>query len=78
MIPQDDVKVTVQKGRVTLTGEVKWEYQRKAAEGAIQRLSGVTGVTNRILLKPEVLAPKIKTKIEAALARHAHVEAQAI
>jgi osmotically-inducible protein OsmY len=30
MLPQDVVQVTVQKGRVTLTGDVIWQYQRNA------------------------------------------------
>src|SRR3982074_3732660 len=30
MVPQDAVQVAVQKGRVTLTGDVIWQYQRNA------------------------------------------------
>jgi osmotically-inducible protein OsmY len=78
MIPQDAVKVTVQKGWVTLTGEVNWQYQRKAAEDAIWKLSGVTGVTDSISLKPTVSVSDIKKKIEDALTRHAQIEAQAV
>ena len=78
MIPQDTVKVTVQKGLVILTGEVIWQYQRKAAEDAIHKLSGVTGVINRISLKPTVSATDFRMKIEGALARHAQIEAEAI
>ena len=78
MIPQDAVKVTVQKGWVTLTGEVNWQYQRKAAEDAIWKLSGVTGVTDGISLKPTASVSDIKKKIEGALTRHAQIEAQAV
>jgi osmotically-inducible protein OsmY len=78
MIPNDAVKVTVQKGWVTLAGDVSWQYQKKAAEDAVRKLSGVTGVTNTILIKPMVYASDIKRKIEDALTRHAQVEAQAI
>ena len=45
MVPVDAVMVKVQKGWVTLTGNVEWQYQRTAAESAIRRLSGVIGVT---------------------------------
>src|SRR5665213_2423134 len=31
-VPHDAVKVRVEEGSVTLTGEVGWNYQRKAAE----------------------------------------------
>ncbi|HVZ05764.1 BON domain-containing protein [Hyphomicrobium sp.] len=78
VIPEDMVKVTVQKGWVLLTGEVDWQFQKKAAEDAIRKLSGVTGVSNSITIKPRVSASDIKKKIEAALARNAHVEARAI
>ncbi len=79
MIPQDAVKVTVQKAWVTLTGEVNWQYQKKAAEDAIRKLSGVTGVSNCISIKPQTVdVSDIKKQIEDALARHAQIEAQAI
>ena len=78
VIPEDAVKVTVQKGWVLLTGEVDWQFQKKAAEDAIRKLSGVTGVSNSITIKPRVSASDIKKKIENALARNAHVEARAI
>jgi osmotically-inducible protein OsmY len=78
MVPQDAVKVTVQKGWVTLTGVVKWQYQRKTAEEAVRKLSGVIGVFNNISLEPTVSPADIKRKIEGALARHAHVEAEGI
>jgi hyperosmotically inducible protein len=55
-----------------------WQYQRRSAEDAVRKLSGVTGVINNISLKPTVSVSDIKKKIEGALARHAHVEAEAI
>jgi osmotically-inducible protein OsmY len=70
--------VTVDKGVVTLTGEVTWHYQSKAVEEAIRKLSGVTGVVNRIGIKPAIYPSDVKEKIEQALKRHAEVEAQAI
>jgi len=77
-IPDGAVKVTVQKGWVTLAGEVNWQYQKKTAEDAVRKLTGVTGVINNISLKPTIFASDIKRKIEGALARHAHHEAEAI
>jgi osmotically-inducible protein OsmY len=77
-IPQDAVKVTVQKGWVTLSGELTWQYQRRTAEDAVRRLTGVTQVTNSISVKPTVSASDIKKKIEEALARNARLEAEAI
>ena len=74
-----DVKVTVENGLVTLTGEVDWYFQKAAAESALQKLSGVTGVLNNIKLKsPAVKVSDIKSKIENTLKRHAEVEAGGI
>ncbi|BBB99036.1 osmotically-inducible protein OsmY [Bradyrhizobium japonicum] len=77
-IPDDAVQVTVQKGLVTLTGKVAWQFQKNAAEKAVRRLSGVVGVLNDIELIPRPIASDIKKKIEQALTRRAHIEADAI
>jgi osmotically-inducible protein OsmY len=78
MVPVDAVMVKVQKGWVTLTGNVEWQYQRTAAESAIRRLSGVIGVTNLIEVKPRIQPQNIKAKIMEALKRNAELEADAI
>jgi osmotically-inducible protein OsmY len=77
-IPQDKIKVTVEKGFLTLEGEVDWEFQRSAAERAVQHLTGVKGVWNHITIKPKVAATEVKEKIEAALKRSAILDAQQI
>ena len=63
---------------MTLDGEVPWQYQRSAAESAVRRLLGVTGVLNNITIRPKVQTSDVKRKIEDALKRYAEVEAQAI
>jgi len=78
MVPVDAVMVKVQKGWVTLTGNVEWQYQRTAAESAIRRLSGVIGVTNLIEVKPRIKPQNIKAKIMEALKRNAELEADSI
>jgi osmotically-inducible protein OsmY len=78
LIPANAVQVTVQHGVVFLSGEVIWQYQRKAAEDAVKQLSGIIDVMNNILIKPAVFSSDIKQKIEDALARHAKIEAHAI
>jgi osmotically-inducible protein OsmY len=52
-LAKDCVKVQVEDGWITLSGEVDWEYQRQAAAGVIRYLIGVRGVTDHIALKPE-------------------------
>ena len=41
MVPSDKITVKVSKGWVTLTGDVNWDYQRRAAERAVRDLPGV-------------------------------------
>lgn len=77
-VPSDRVTVQVSSGYVTLSGEVEWDYQRRAAEWDVRRLSGVIGVTNSITLKPHADAGDIKSRIEAALERNADVEAKGV
>ena len=68
-VPADKIKVTVSKGWVKLEGEVEWQYQREAAERAVRYLTGVTGVSNLITVKPRVAPTELKAKIEDAFKR---------
>lgn len=77
-IPKNTVKVKVEKGVVTLSGDAHWDYQRLAAEQSIRRLQGVRGVANLIVVKPQAQASDIKRRIEAALERQADLEADKI
>jgi osmotically-inducible protein OsmY len=73
-----DLDVTVEKGWVTLKGQVEWQYQRQDAERVVRRLTGVTGVTNLITVKPRVVASELKDKIEKALIRSVETDAKRI
>jgi osmotically-inducible protein OsmY len=74
-VPKDQIKLAIEKGWVTLTGEVDWNYQKIAAEYDIHRLLGVVGVTNEIRIKPRVQAYEVREKIEKALERIAPFDA---
>jgi len=78
VVPSDSVQVTVHDGLVTLTGKVNWQYQKSSAERDIRKLSGVRGVINNIEIEPHAKAENVRSKIEAALKRHAEVEAKHI
>lgn len=69
-IPNDKVKVKVEKGWVALGGEVPWYYQKEAAKNAVKNLSGVVGVSNNITIKNETLDQIEKKDIESALKRN--------
>ena len=77
-VPGDAVLVKVEKGWVTLSGTVDWQFQRIAAESAVRRLSGVAGISNMIAIKPQVRPTDVKSKILDALKRNAQLEADAI
>ena len=77
-IPYDRIKVTVEKGKVTLQGEVNWRFQKDAAERAVCNLRGVRAVVNEITVKPKIKPEDIKAKIANALQRSAALDAKQI
>ena len=77
-IPTGKIDVTVSHGWVTLKGEVEYGFQKRLAEQAVQRLSGVKGVTNLIVVKPHVEPSDLKQRIEKALVRNAETDARNI
>lgn len=74
-VPTDHVRVMVEGGWITLTGEVDWDYQRRAAVNGVSHLMGVKGVSDQISLRPAVSSRSIKSEIEAALARRTRANA---
>lgn len=78
LVPDERVKVEVENGWVTLTGELDWGYQFASAEQAVRPLMGVRGVTNNIAIKPRVSAKDLGAQITAALTRQAQREAHHI
>jgi osmotically-inducible protein OsmY len=76
LVPSNRVKVMVQDGWITLSGDVGWYYQKQHAEDVVRHLIGVLGVTNSITIKPPVPAVKafeVKNRIEDALKRNARL-----
>ena len=78
LVPDDKIHPMVENGWVTLNGEVEWDYQRRAAEFAVRDLLGVTGVSNRVVVKPKFTAADVEKKIREALERQADREAERI
>lgn len=77
-LPADRIGVKVEKGVVTLTGEVDWQFQKADAEYAVHKLTGVAQVANQIRVASPVHASEIREKIQKALQRSAEVEASRI
>jgi len=77
-VPNDKVKVKVEKGWVTLDGELHWNFQKEAAKNAVKNLLGVTGVSNNIIIKAESYDKVEKAKVEDALTRNWSLKGQDI
>jgi len=77
-IPNDKVKVQVEKGWITLAGELQWNYQKESAKDVVKNLLGVTGVTNNITIKSETQDQIEKRDIEKALRRNWSIDDQDI
>jgi osmotically-inducible protein OsmY len=78
-VPRERIDITVKNGKVSLTGDVDWNYQRTAAADCIRHLAGVHEVINLITIKqPKVEASEIRSGIERALVRDAEVDASRI
>lgn len=77
-VPQGRVKVAVEKGWVTLTGDLDWNFQRRAVERMVRPLKGVVGITDNIQLKTLPIPIKLQERIQDALTRQAMREARRI
>ncbi|MCV2371314.1 BON domain-containing protein [Roseateles oligotrophus] len=78
MVPHDRIQATVDKGWVSLKGEVDWQYQRDAAEKAVRDLTGIVGLSNNIKLKQVTTPSDVGARIRTALIRQAADEAKGI
>ncbi len=77
-IPANAVQIKVSDGYMTLTGKVKWHYQKVEAETALHNLEGVKGLVNLIEIEPAVSPTDVRQRIEKALRRDAELEANQI
>ena len=77
-LPDAAIDVKVQKGWITLSGEVPWQFQRMAAEQAVIKLGGVVGVANLITVAQSKSVSDVRSCIEDALRRSAEIEASRI
>lgn len=79
-VPVQDLDVTVANGWIVLRGEVEWEYQRRAAEQSVGRLSGIRGVTNGISVRPHEtpVSDEISDRLQSALVRSVETDAEGI
>jgi osmotically-inducible protein OsmY len=69
-VPPGAFEIRVEKGWVTLNGEVDWHFKKEAAEQAVRTLIGVVGISNLIEIKPTVDADDVSQNITRALLRY--------
>ena len=77
-IPDQQFKIKVEDGVVTVEGEVNWEYQRSAVRMAIEHLTGVRRINNLINIRSAITPLNVKQKILSAFHRSATIDADMI
>lgn len=65
LIPEDNIVVKVEKGWVSLTGAVEWNYQSLEAAKAAGKVSGVLGVLNRLTIKNRTSVSDVSNRVES-------------
>jgi len=74
MVPQDKVKIIVEKGTIALEGQVDSYWQKIAAQDSLRCLTGIEGVDNRMTIK-QTEFPEITAEIEKSFIRNAQIDA---
>lgn len=77
-IPNDKVKVTVERGWVALSGKLEWNYQKEAARKAAGRIAGVIGISNKIEVNNILSVDDVRERIMAAFKRSSAADASAL
>jgi osmotically-inducible protein OsmY len=75
-LPDGGVRIGVDRGWVTLSGAVDWQFQKAAAETALRNLPGIVGIRNQIMIRPRAVPADVRSKITEALERSALREAE--
>jgi osmotically-inducible protein OsmY len=70
-VPKGAISVDVLDAGVTLNGRVNRHFQRQAANYAVQRVKGVRGITNNVVISAEPIPSDVADRINKALARKA-------
>lgn len=70
--------MVVKQGRIPLSGQVPYGFQKNIAEATVRYLFGVTGIINEMAIKPNIKMTDVKEKIEAAFQRQAYLDAKGI
>jgi osmotically-inducible protein OsmY len=68
-VPKEKIKITVERGWVTMEGQLNWNYQKEEALSALLNIQGVQGITNKIEIIPLLTIPLQKRIIEQHISK---------
>lgn len=77
-VPSEQIIVEVEDGKIYLTGELEWAYQKDFAKRTIEHLYGVKEVINNIQLMPKATPENVENQIKKAFTRSANIDAKNI
>jgi osmotically-inducible protein OsmY len=77
-IPDERIKVTVEKGHVALSGSVDYYFQKERAEKAIRDIVGINSILNNINVNPTISPAEVKKRIIKEFERNALIDANKI
>ena len=80
LVPKNRIKVVVENGYLTLSGEVEWQHQKKSAFFAVWNLLGVKSIINNIIVKPivNIEIDTVKEQIAKEFERNARLDASKV
>lgn len=74
----EDLQIKVENGWVTISGEADFHYQKKAARKAAGKVTGVTGISDLVTVRPQPSAFDVRDRIRQAFKRSSVLDASAI
>jgi osmotically-inducible protein OsmY len=85
LVPNEQIKVTVEDGHLTLSGVVEYYFQKELVEKTVHDIIGVKSISNNIILKSDlsekeaIINPtEVKQKITEEFERNAIIDARNI
>jgi osmotically-inducible protein OsmY len=73
-VPKGAVTAVATDGWVTLSGQVRHQLQRQAAEHAVRRVDGVLGLTDKIEISSAPIPSDVTDRIKKAFGRNAIID----
>ena len=81
-VPYEKINIAVERGKLTLKGEVDWWFQRQSAENVVRHLPGVADLKNEISIKSQptqTISPQlVKENIVKEFERNADIDAHRV